>query len=123
VAEQVRGRGLQVEYYGRGNAVFAEQLLTLKPGGRYRFAAQASAEAGAADGSVSWNLRCRDGNQNIANVPIAGENGAARRLSADFLVPQNCTSQWLRLTATVQQGSGEQRLTLQEVGISATGRQ
>jgi hypothetical protein len=94
VVEPVRGDRLQVIYFGRNDAVLAEQLQLLAPG-RYRLRMDISDPPGEG-GEIAWSLTCVPGKDAIFRVPIERKGPQA----VSFLVPQGCAAQRLQLTGT-----------------------
>ena len=91
VVEPAPGNRLQVIYYGRDDAILAEQLLLLSPG-RYRLSMDISDPPGAG-GELAWALTCVPGTQSLLRLPIARKGP----LAASFSVPQGCAAQRLQL--------------------------
>lgn len=88
---------LRVEYDGFSPSTIAEQLIFLAPG-RHRLAMEARAEAGDPAARLAWTVTCAPGDRAILATPAASPSAAAwTPLSADFTVPGDCPSQWLRL--------------------------
>lgn len=87
VATRAEGGGLEVVFFGRDQATFARQLVTLVPG---RYALSTSYEGGPPGDQVFWNLRCRQG-QALTQVQLS-------QLGL-FEVPPGCDAQWLELVA------------------------
>ena len=95
VAEPNGDGQLQLIYYGREDAVLAQQLLLLRPG-RYQLRMSLSGQAG--DGSaISWSVTCLPQNRAIFALPLKqGERQAA----GVFSIPSGCPAQRLELTGT-----------------------
>jgi hypothetical protein len=117
VAEAGQGKGLQVVYYGRADAVLAEQLLTLRPGKRYRVSIQADRGASELDGSLAWKLSCREGDRPLAQIPIQGVGTGAKLFFVHLTVPQGCGTQWLRLVGSSLQVPKEQSAAFRSVQV------
>lgn len=94
VVEPTRGNRLQVIYFGRNDAILAEQLLLLAPG-RYQLSMDISAPPGEG-GAMAWSLTCVAGKNAIFRLPIERKG----RLAVGFTVPPGCTAQRLQLTGT-----------------------
>ncbi len=94
VAEPAAGDRLQVIYYGRQDAVLAEQLLMLAPGS-YQLGMDISGPLGDG-GELAWTVSCVPRPEVIFRLPINRKGRIAGKLS----VPQNCPVQSLRLTAS-----------------------
>lgn len=94
VVEPMRGDRLQVIYFGRNDAVLAEQLLLLAPG-RYQLSMDISNPPGEG-GAIAWSLACVPGKDAIFRLPIERKG----RLVVSFSVPQGCAAQRLQLTGT-----------------------
>lgn len=92
VAEPLGAGRLQLIYFGREDAVLAEQLLLLRPG-RYRLGVQARGDV--QPGALAWTLDCRSESL-LLRLPIR----AGARNEAEFTVPAGCTAQRLKLTGT-----------------------
>ena len=87
------GRGrLQIIYFGRGDAVLAEQLLLLTAG-RYRLSMDISDPPGAG-GEIGWTLTCLPGGQALVRLPIERKGPVA----VTFAVPPGCAAQRLSLS-------------------------
>jgi hypothetical protein len=93
VAEPGPGDRLQVIYYGRQDAVLAEQLLMLAPG-RYQLGMDISGPLGDG-GELAWTLSCVPRPEPIFRLLINRRG----RIAGKFSVPQNCPVQSFRLTA------------------------
>ncbi len=93
VAEPAPGDRLQVIYYGRQDAVLAEQLLMLAPG-RYQLGMDISGPLGDG-GELAWTLSCVARPEVIFRLPINRKGRIAGKLN----VPPNCPVQSFKLTA------------------------
>ena len=98
-AEIVRGeRHLDVNYFGGGGAVLAEQLIALPPG-RYRFSFAVRGEAGTSGANMFWTLRCTPEDREVARVAVGNVTGTFARQQSELTVPGACGGQRLRLEA------------------------
>ena len=93
VVEPAPGDRLQVIYYGRQDAVLAEQLLMLAPGS-YQLGMDITGPLGDG-GELAWTLSCLPRYDVIFRLPINRKG----RIAGKFSVSQNCPVQSLRLTA------------------------
>ena len=95
---QPSGTGqLDVIYFGRDDAVLAEQLLMLAPGS-HALAMQVGGNLKPGDG-VAWSIECATaGKQALLSLPL--DRQSAGRLGASFIVPAGCPAQRLRLTGS-----------------------
>ena len=93
VVEPAPGDRLQVIYYGRQDALLAEQLLMLAPG-RYQVRMDVSGPLGEG-GEIGWTLSCVPRPDAILRLPISRKG----RIAGKFGVPQNCPVQSFQLTA------------------------
>jgi hypothetical protein len=118
VAEPTRAPALQVEYYGRGDAELASQLLLLSPG-RYRIGFRASGNTpGTASGSaVSWGVFCHPGKAELASIPIRQLDYNPKRVGGEFTVPPNCQAVWLRLIGTPAEFPAAQSITISDLQV------
>ncbi len=96
VAEPAGAGRLQVIYYGREDAVLAEQMLVLAPG-RYRLGMQLSGNLKEAAG-IAWSIDCLPQQRPILRLPVQQPRSSAA-VRADFTVPAQCPAQRLRLAA------------------------
>lgn len=90
---------LRVDYDGYAAGAVAQQLTSLAPGA-YRFAAEVRTEVGDPATRLAWTLSCTTGGGPFASVPAGGPRGAPnswKTLAGQFVVPNNCPAQWLRL--------------------------
>ncbi|WP_324808162.1 hypothetical protein SH584_02065 [Sphingomonas sp. LY29] len=93
VAEPSAGR-LNILYYGRENAVLAQQLLRLTPG-RYRLSMRTT--GGSENAAVlGWSINCVGASSALVRIPLRGGDKSQDR-SADFSVPSGCAAQRLEL--------------------------
>lgn len=88
---------LEVIYFGRDDAMLAQQLLLLSPG-RYRLSMQASGDLENAVG-IGWSLECLPKNQPVMRLLLA-QRRAPARLEATFAVPPGCPAQRLQLAGS-----------------------
>ncbi|WP_129793613.1 hypothetical protein [Sphingosinicella sp. CPCC 101087] len=117
-AERDGSGGLHVQYYGRGNAVLASQLLTLAPG-TYEVGFDVEGEADGEHGQLAWTVTCHPGGGRLVAVPITGVDFASRRLSGSFTVPASgCLGQWLRLVGTAAEFPEDQQVTVTGLRIA-----
>lgn len=96
VAEPADG-GLRILYFGRGDAVLAEQLLMIRPG-RYRLEMHV---AGASEGlsTLGWTLTCLPGETQVLELPLRPGGTAGV-----FTLPAGqCTAQRLQLRGRGQE--------------------
>ena len=112
VAEPLGGGRLQLIYYGREDAILAEQLMVLEPG-RYRFAMEARGDLEGS--SVGWSLACEGGGQTLFRLPL---DAADRAPAAEFQVPQGCSGQRLRLAGTVQESPRSMNFTVGKLSLT-----
>ena len=91
---------LRVTYDGFGSGAAVEQLLLLSPGA-YRLTSRYRIESGGPDSRLSWQIRCVDRSQPLADQRIviaSGQTSGWNALQSEFIVPNSdCTAQWLRL--------------------------
>lgn len=88
---------LDVIYFGRDEAVLAEQLLMLAPG-RYALGMQVGGNLKPGSG-VAWSIECATaGKQALLSLPL--DRQSAGRLEAGFIVPAGCPAQRLRLSGS-----------------------
>lgn len=116
VVEPTDGGRLQVIYFGRQDAVLAEQLLLLAPG-RYRLSMEITGGS-AEQSSVSWTIRCVPGRQVLSELSL-GRERAKRQLEVDFSVPAGgCPAQRLQLTGTPGEFSGSAEFQVGKLQLS-----
>jgi hypothetical protein len=95
VAEAPGDGRLQLIFFGREDAVLAEQVLVLEPG-TYKLTMEV--EGDLQDSGLAWTIDCLPQPRAILNVPL-NHNGPIN-LAGSFTVPQGCAAQRLRLTGT-----------------------
>ncbi|WP_322297614.1 hypothetical protein [Brevundimonas sp.] len=91
---------LRITYDGFGSGAAVEQLLLLPPGS-YGLNSEYRIESGGPDARLSWQVRCVERAQPLADqrilVPV-GPTSDWRALETGFTVPgSGCAAQWLRL--------------------------
>lgn len=122
-AEPVGSGRMSAQFYGRGNATLASQLLRLAPGS-YRIELDAEGEADGENGRLTWVVSCQPGGQRLAEVALVGVDFAGKHLAADFSVPDaGCPGQWLRLVGTPAEFPQDQKVTVSGLRIAAAGGQ
>lgn len=94
VVEPIAGGQLQVIYFGRSDAILAEQLVLLQPG-QYELSMNISKPPGEG-GEIAWSLACVPGKNSLVRLPIDRQG----RVAVGFSVPVGCGAQRLRLTGT-----------------------
>jgi hypothetical protein len=114
VAESAGDGRLQVIFFGRKDAVLAEQLLQLAPG-RYRLSMEVTGAAGD-QASARWTVRCTAGERTLAELSIGNEQ-ARRRLEANFVVPAGCAAQQLQLSATAGEFARTAEFTVSRLSL------
>ena len=92
VVEPAPGGRLQVIYYGRNDAVLAEQLMLLAPG-KYRLGMTISGPLGEG-GEIAWTISCLPQTEPIFRLPVDRKGS----LAGSFTIPQGCSAQRLQLT-------------------------
>ena len=112
VVEPAGGGRLQIIYFGRGDAVLAEQLLLLAPG-RYRLGMDIS-DAPGEGGEIAWALTCMPGGQALARLPVERKGP----LAATFSVPPGCAAQRLLLSGTAGDFPQSQDFSIGAVGLT-----
>lgn len=105
VATLADGGGLEVIHFGRDQATFARQLLTLQPG---RYALSTSYDGLAPSDQIFWNLRCHLG-EVLTQLPLSRPGL--------FEVPTNCDAQWLELAAIGLSNSQTVEMTVRAVRL------
>lgn len=102
IEDEIRtgNQALRVTYDGFGSGAAVEQLLLLSPGA-YRLTSQYRLESGGPDSRLSWQIRCVERPQPLADqrIVVAGTQASGwTALESEFTVPNaGCTAQWLRL--------------------------
>lgn len=104
LVEPAGNGALSILYYGRADAVIAEQLAFLSVG-TARLTSRAKVNSGAA--GLKWTVTCLPGGDAIADVPV--QNGTA---DAVFTVPGNCNVQRIELRASAVDAAGGGRWTV-----------
>lgn len=119
LAEPTGDGGLKVVYYGRQDAVLAEQMLALKPG-QYQLALNLSGTP-ADQASVRWTVTCLPGKQTLANLPLRAAQ-PVRRIGTILTVSQSCPAQWLRLEGELGEFPRSAELTIRELQLGRAGK-
>ncbi|QAY77053.1 hypothetical protein [Sphingosinicella sp. BN140058] len=120
VAERIAGGGLEVTYYGRGRTDLARQLVMLRSG-RYRLQFRADGDASGQGSSIVWQVRCRENNAAILDLPIAKVTSTPRPFAADFVVPAGCGGQWVVLVGMPAEFPTEQTVVIRDLQIARAG--
>lgn len=115
-----RGGQLNVDYYGRNNAILVSQLLVLPPG-PYSFAYTV---AGSSGPGLSWTIRCAEGAQpaSLAAIALPTAGPAAKRHRVSFVVPSSgCRAQWIRLEGESAEFPEPVNVTLSQLDLRPAG--
>lgn len=121
VAEPTKTGALEINYYGREEAVLASQLLSLKPG-RYRLAFLASGDVPERGSGLSWRVVCHPSKTEVATIPILSLSYAAKPFRYDLIVPpENCPAQWLRLAGTSAEFPTALNVTISKFQVERVG--
>jgi tetratricopeptide (TPR) repeat protein len=111
-AEPAAGGGLQVMYYGRANAEFANQTLLLAPGS-YELAMRVMRTSEGEGGSgLAWTVTCNAEKKILLRLPIGEAENGARSTTARFTVPTGCSPQTIRLTGTTREYAPTEQVTI-----------
>lgn len=97
LADPAAGGRLEVIYFGREDAMLAQQLLLLGPG-RYRLSMDVTGDF-RDSGEIGWSVECLPKNQAVMRLPLHPE-GSSARLPSVFAVPPGCPAQRLQLTGS-----------------------
>jgi len=99
VAEAAKG-GLGILFYGRENAVLAQETLVLPPGA-YQLTMPVTVNSGDPR-SLAWSIYCLPGKTKLLNLPLAPKSGSGR-VEGDFEVPaQGCGAQQIELDGMIE---------------------
>jgi len=90
VAEADGKGGLDLLYYGRAPATFAEQLMLLRPA-TYKLVMKVDVDSGDA-AAIRWVVRCLPGEKALAELPLR-----SGPVEAKFAVPETCLAARLEL--------------------------
>lgn len=120
VAEPQGGGQLHVIYYGREDAVLAQQLLTLSPGD-YQLAMRIGGASPAAK-SVAWRVRCLPSARLLASTSL--DRVSRGQVAMPFEVPAaGCTAQQLELVGIAPEFPAQADLTISSLRLSTGSRQ
>jgi hypothetical protein len=116
---QPSGTGqVDVIYFGRDEAMLAEQLLMLAPG-RYAIGMQVGGNV-KPDSGIAWSIECATaGKQSLLTLPL--DRQSSGRLHGGFAVPAGCPAQWLRLTGSLGDFPKTVEFTLSRFQLQRTG--
>ena len=108
VAEAQPGSGLHVIYYGRADAVLAEQMLLLPPG-RYRL----QHDATGSSNNLSWAVVCLPGGSS-QSAPASGD--------LRFMVATTCKAQRLELRGSIGEAAETVDMNIRQIRIEREGK-
>ena len=114
-AEPAAGNSLQVIYYGRANAEFANQTLLLAAG-TYELRMRVVRDSDSGSG-LAWTVACGPAGAVLLNLPIGDIEGVARPISGRFAVPAGCSSQTIRLTGTAREYAASEQVTINDLQL------
>jgi hypothetical protein len=108
---------LDIFYYGRAPATFAQQMLTLPPG-NYSIQTRASAASAEQPRSIAWRMVCSGKAGSILNVPLSEVLGRPNETA--FTVPAaECPAQQLELIGIPDDISSRQSVIVESVTIES----
>lgn len=117
VAEPAHGNGLYVEFYGRKNAIMAQQTM-LMMAGTYRLVLTGTQSAAATDQPLRWLLTCLPSDNRILDWPYSAGGQTERPVGATFTVPATgCDAQSLSLVGSAGEFPRSQTVTIEKIGI------
>lgn len=117
-AEPAAGGGLQVMYYGRADAEFANQTLLLAPGS-YELGMRVMRTSDGPGGSgLAWTVACSAGNKVLLTLPVGDAKNVARPIAARFTVPAGCSPQTIRLTGTTREYATSDQVTVTSLRLA-----
>ena len=119
LANPTPGGQLEVIYFGREDALLAEQLMLLAPG-RYRLGVEVTGDLQDA-GEIAWTVECLPGNQRVMRLPLRNNRRSAR-LQAIFAIPPGCPAQRLQLTGSLGEFPRAIEFGLGKMELSKVGR-
>jgi hypothetical protein len=118
VAEPENG-GLRVLFYGRENAILAQETLILPPS-RYELAVPVIVNSGSSR-ALAWSITCLPGNMKLLDLPLAPKSGSAN-VEGDFEVPaKGCGAQRIELDGTIEDSPATVDLRIGPLTLRRTG--
>lgn len=118
VAEPLDDGRLQLIYFGREDAVLAEQVLVLAPG---RYNLRFELEGNVKDSALAWTIDCLPSQRPVLQLPLKAD--AAPAYGGAFAVPaQGCAAQRLRLAGTASEFASSTEFTIGKFGLTRAGR-
>jgi hypothetical protein len=96
LAQPTASGKLELIYFGRDEAILAQQLLMLTPG-RYVMGMQVSGDVKPGSG-IAWTIACVGDQRNLLTLPVTRHPSG--RIQGNFAVPPGCSAQDLRLSGT-----------------------
>lgn len=112
VVESAPGDRLQVIYFGRNDAILAEQLLLLPPG-EYQLSMDIGGSVGEA-AEIAWALTCVPGGNSLLRLPVVGKG----RVMGRFSVAQGCSAQRLQLKGSAGELPESQAFTVGKLTLT-----
>ncbi|HZF44925.1 MAG TPA: hypothetical protein VEZ26_01210, partial [Sphingomonadaceae bacterium] len=113
---------LNVFYYGRASATFAQQILTLPPGS-YSITSRVTSSEQEMPQGLSWRVICLEGGQSLVHIQLSAFIASASREGEKFAVPSSgCTVQNLQLVATPADITHRQSARIENVLIEQAAR-
>lgn len=113
---------LEVDYFGGGQLVLAEQTLAATPG-NYRLISILTGEGEAPDLELNWELYCLPASRLIATLKLQPfGRGVFRRETAVAIPASGCTGQSLALVGRPGEVPRTLRAEITEVALTPVGR-
>lgn len=117
LAEPRKGGGLEVVYFGRVDAVFAEQTMVLPPG---VYQLSATVAATTIKSALAWRISCLPNGTRIAGLSL--DRRGAGRIETRFTVPADCGAQKIELVGTSEISARTSEVTLKDLSLTRVGR-
>jgi hypothetical protein len=118
LAEPTGDGGLKVVYYGRQDAVLAEQMMVLRPG-IYRLMMELAGTS-SDQPSVKWTITCLPGNRSVSEIQLRASPGIAR-LGMTFTIAPSCGAQQLRLEGELGEFPRSAEFTIRRLQLTRLG--
>jgi hypothetical protein len=121
-AELLDQGGLHVSYSGRGQSVFAQQIMMLTPG-RYLFQAEMDGETPKSGGILEWQIECYPAQQSLGSVKAQELDPILSKHEFVFVVPgeAGCSAQRLLLQGRPREFPERARATVRRIAIELIG--
>ena len=116
VAEPDRDGGIEIVYFGRGDAELAAQLVPVRPG-NHQLRTRAVAVDQGRGSHLAWRVSCAAGNARLAELSLDRLTRQPALAQIAFTVPASCPAVWVKLIGEAGEFPARREIRVEEIQI------